>query len=165
MKMTTQREAFSMVTAIIVIVIMATVAILIMNISGKMVKSTTTQYHREQAMLLAKSYTEYAIMAVMSNDRNTTGNCLRDIDGDVKLDESSTVAVSNGNGYRVRVRIAYIGTAAEVNNCAASRILSNAVTTAKTPLSIIVDVYVEYKDPENLNGGWITYHKRTLQKI
>jgi type II secretory pathway pseudopilin PulG len=163
-----QREAFSMVTAIIVIVIMATVAILIMNISGKMVKATTNQYHREQAMLLAKSYTEYAILAVMSNNRNGTGNCLRDIDGDVKIDESSTVTVANGNGYQIRVRIAYIGESSEVATCksaAAVRVLSDTVTTVKTPLSIVVDTYVEYKDPENLSGGWITYHRRTLQKI
>lgn len=152
-----------MVTAIIVIVIMATVAILIMNLSGKTVKETTAQYHREQAMLLAKSYTEYAIMAVMANDRTT--NCLTDIDGQVKIDESSTVTVANGNGYQIRVRIAYIGTAAEVGSCPASRVFSSSVSTQQTPLSIIVDAYVEYKDPENTNGGWITYHKRTLQKI
>ncbi|MCF6207454.1 MAG: type II secretion system protein [Sulfurovum sp.] len=161
-----QREAFSMVTAIIVIVIMATVAILIMNLSGNTVKETTAQYHREQAMLLAKSYTEYAIMAVMANGRTT--NCLTDIDGQVKIDESSTVTVANGNGYQIRVRIAYIGETSEISTCktaAAVRVFSDTVTTLKTPMSIIVDVYVEYKDPENTNGGWITYHKRTLQKI
>ena len=163
-----QRKAFSMITAIMVIVIMATIAILVMNVAGKTIKETTAQYHREQSMLLAKSYTEYAVMAVMSNDRNGTNHCLRDIDGQVKIDESSAVTVDNGNGYRIRVRLAYIGEASEVGSCMAvapERVFSNTVTTPKTPLSVIVDTYVEYKDPENTSGGWITYHKRTLQKI
>jgi type II secretory pathway pseudopilin PulG len=79
MKNVKMRRAFSMITAIFVIVLMATVAVLILNLSGKMVKETTAQFQREQAMLLAKSYTEYAVMAVTANDRNGTGNCLTDI--------------------------------------------------------------------------------------
>ena len=165
MKLQLQRSAFSMLTAIIVIVIMATVAILIMNISGKIVKETTSQFQREQAMLLSKSYTEYAIMAVMSNDRNGTGNCLRDIDGQIKIDDSSAVTVANGNGYRIRVRISYIGSNAEVASCAATRVLSNSIVNTDTPLNIIVDTYVDYKDPDNTDRPWVTYHKRTLQKI
>jgi type II secretory pathway pseudopilin PulG len=159
------RKAFSMLTAIVVIVLMSTVAMMVMNLSGKMVKETTSQFQREQAMLLAKSYTEYAIMAVMSNDRNGTGNCLRDIDGQIKIDNSSSATVAKGNGYRVRVRISYIGSAAEVSSCASTRILSSSVSTFKTPLNIVVDTYVDHKDPQNTTGPWITYHKRTLQKI
>ena len=67
-----KRKAFSMITAIVVIVLMASVAVFIMNLSGKMVKETTTQYQREQAILLSKSYTEYAVMAVTANEHNTS---------------------------------------------------------------------------------------------
>ncbi len=156
------RKAFSIITAIIVIVLMATVAILILNLSGKMIKETTTQFQREQAALLAKSYTEYAIMAVMSNDRNTTGtsNCLTDIDGTIGSPD-------NGEGYKIRVRIAYIGDA-NVSSCDATRVFSNSVVTRRSPLNIIVDTYVEYKEPDHpdsSNAPYITYHKRTLQKI
>ena len=125
--MKSQHKAFSMLTAIIVIVIMATVAILILNVSGKIVKETTAQFQREQAMLLAKSYTEYAIMSVSANDRNSTTNCLRDIDGNIGTNPS------NGNGYRVRIRIAYIGNAAEVGSCAATRTFSSSVVTPDYP--------------------------------
>ena len=154
-----QRKAFSMITAIFIIILMATVAILVMNTSGKIVKETTAQYQREQAVLLAKSYTEYAIMAVTANDRNATGgNCLTDIDGSIG-------SPSDGEGYSIRVRIAYIGHNAEVGSCAATRIFSKAVVTPRSPLNIIVDVYVEYKDPDNTNSPLVVYHKRTLQKI
>lgn len=156
---TKNRKAFSMITAIFVIVLMATVAILVVNMSGKLVKETTAQYQNEQAALYANSYTEYAILAITGNDR--TVNCLSTI--------NSTIGVpATGNGYRIRTHISYIGTAAEVGNCANTRKLSEAVTTAKTPLTIIVDAYVDYKEPDHhdsANAPWITYHKRTVQKI
>lgn len=150
------RRAFSMITAIIVIVLMATVAGFVFSLSGKMVKSTTIQYQREQAMLLARSYTEYAILAVMSNDRTT--NCLQTITGTTVGNTPAT-----GDGYKISVDIKYIGRAAVLP--AGCNILSSAVNTTSTPLSIIVDVYVQYKDPDNTAGAWISYHKRTLQKI
>jgi hypothetical protein len=162
MKWQNNRQAFSMLTAIFVIVLMATVAMLVMNLSGKMVKGTTAQFQREQAVLLAKSYTEYAVMAVSANDRNTTGNCLTDIDGN-----NIIMSESNG-GYQVRVRIAYIGHTSEVDSCAGTRTFSGDVKTPLSPLNIIVDAYVEYKDLDHHdpdNAPWITYHKRTLQKI
>ena len=141
---------------------MATVAMLIMSVSGKIVKETTTQYQREQAALLAKSYTEYAIMAVTANDRNASAtNCLSDIDGTIG-------SPNDGEGYNIRIRIAYIGHTSEVNLCAGTRVLSNTVNTINSPLNIVVDAYVEYKEPDHpdsSNAPYITYHKRTLQKI
>ncbi len=154
-----QRKAFSLITAIFIIILMSSVAMLAMNLSGKMVKATTAQFQREQAMLLAESYTEYAVMAVMANDRNTTGvKCLYTIEGDIGS------APSTGDGYSARVHIAYIGSSQEVGSCG-GRILSQAVTTEKTALTIMIDTYIDYKEPDNTAGKWRTYHKRTLQKI
>ena len=163
MKFTTQRKAFSMITAIFVIVIMATVASFIMSLSSKMVKGTTTQFQREQAMLLSKSYTEYAIMAVMANDRSATGACLRNITGNNIL-----------NSYNVNVSIAYIGNDGTdpANNtdslllCSgATNAFAETVLTRESPLNVIIDVYVSYPDFDNPNDQNLTYHKRTLQKI
>jgi hypothetical protein len=145
------RNAFSMLTAIFIIVLMATVAAFIMNLSGKMVKETTVQFQREQAMLLAKSYTEYAIMAVTANDQNTT--CLNSINGSYK-------------DYKVNVNISYIGHH-NILNGGCTNILNpvNDVISPKSPLNIIVDVFVRYPDydhPDDLN---MTYHRRSLQKI
>ena len=169
--MHTQRKAFSMLTAIFVIVLMATVAMLVMNLSGKIVKETTAQYQKEQAALLAKSYTEYAIMAVMSNDRNAT-DCIENIDGRIGA------SVNTGQGYLINTRVAYISdndatNGSSVSTCAATRILdSSGITTPESALNIIVDVYVRYRDPDHPNISttpntvpWVTYHRRTLQKI
>jgi len=156
----TYRKAFSMITAIVIIVLMSTVAILVLDMSGKVIKETTAQFQNEQATLYANSYTEYAILAVTGNDRKKA--CLQTIN-------TTMGTPTNGNGYRIRVQIAYIGTLAEVGKCPTTRILSDSVTTKKSPLTIIVDAYVDYK-PIDAEGGsnnapWITYHRRTIQKI
>jgi len=153
MKWKNQRKAFSMLTAIVVIVIMATVAMLIMNVSGKLVKETTAQYQREQAVLFANSYTEYAIMAVTANDRSV--NCLSTING----------TYGTPNGYRARIHIAYIGTTAAIGTCAGTRTLGTVPAGSDTPLTIIVDAYIDYDDLDNPSGANITYHRRTVQKI
>jgi hypothetical protein len=73
---------------------------------------------------------------------------------------------SKGEGYRVRTRISYIGSNNEnLGNCATARVFSSSVATPESSLNIIVDVYVEYKDPDNSTAKYITYHRRTLQKI
>ena len=143
------RKAFSMLTAIVIIVLMATVAAFIMNLSGKMVKTTTVQFQREQAVLLAKSYTEYAVMAVTANEHNSS-NCLNSITG------------AYGN-YNIQVDIAYIGDA-NLNGSCTNR-LSTTVVTPKSPLNIIVDVFVSYPDIDNPTNVNMTYHRRSLQKI
>jgi len=151
------RKAFSMITAIFVIVLMSAVAAFITNLSSKMTQETTAQYQREQASLLTKSYTEYAIMAVTANEHNTS-NCLNDIDG-------------TWNGYNIDVNISYIGNGRPIAdgglhaNC---RIIDNTVQNEDSPLNIIVDVFVKYKNPDHPLGATapdITYHRRSLQKI
>jgi hypothetical protein len=144
------REAFSMLMAIVVIVIMATVAILVMSLSGKLIKETTAQYQREQAALLAKSYTEFAVMSVTANNRAT--NCLSTINGTY-------------NGYSARIQISYIGNSATIGTCAGTRKLNEAVATPSTPLTIIVDAYIDYNDLANPGAPNLVYHRRTVQKI
>ncbi len=154
------RKAFSMLTAIFIIVLMATVAAFILSLSGKMVKGTTAQFQREQSMLLAKSYTEYAIMAVTANE-HTTGNCLNNITGAYGDSDGDGVA----DMYNINVAISYIGNGDLDGSC---NTLSNGVVTEKSPLSIIVDVFVSYKDldhPAGASAPDITYHRRSLQKI
>jgi len=156
------RSAFSMITAIIVIIIMSTVAILVTNLSSKSVKTTTAQYQRAQAMLYAKSYTEFAILAVMAHNRAT--DCVEEINGTIGS------PTTTGNGYQIHTHIAYIGPLSEIAGCGnpggtGLRQLSVNVTTASTPLTLIIDAYVDYKDPDNVSGNWFTVHRRTVQKI
>jgi len=160
-----QRKAFSMITAIFLILLMASVAGFVMNLSGKMVQESTAQYQKEQAVLFAKSYTELAIMTVMSNDRNST-TCINDIEAVNVIPAGATVG--SAQGYNVETRIAFIGPSADIGSCDGTRRLGNPVTASSDELNIIVDVYVRYKDinhPTPLSAPSITYHRRTLQKI
>jgi len=151
------RKAFSMVTAIFVILLMASVAVFILNLSGKMVKGTVAQFQREQAMLLAKSYTEYAIMAVTANEHNSS-NCLNTIAGGFGDDGTGS------DLYTIAVDISYIGNTNLHGNC---NPLSNTVATLNSPLNIIVDVSVSYPvlDHPAATAPRITYRRRSLQKI
>ncbi len=144
------RNAFSMLTAIFIIVLMATVAAFIMNLSGKMVQGTTVQFQREQSVLLAKSYTEYAIMAVTANEHNSS-NCLNNISGTYGI-------------YNVDVNISYIGGTDLDASC---NTLTNSVATVKSPLNIIIDVFVSYNELDHPSSTppKLTYHRRSLQKI
>ena len=168
------RKAFSMLMAISVMVTMMAISALVFTMSSKIVKSTATQYQKEQSILLAKSYTEYAILAVSGND-STTGSCVESIDadiGNVIIGSTNIGDVDSGMGYRVHVDISYIG-----NNlsCNSSKILNKSDIVTKNidgndiSPNLIVDVYVKYKDiNEHLTTGvshWITYHKRTIQKM
>ena len=170
------RPAFSMMTAIFVIVLMAGVTAMVFDLTGKTIKETTAQYQREQSILLSRSYTELAIMAVSARDI-TINNCLRDIGGKV----GSTSNINQGQGYKIQTNIYYIGDGYNSTNCAATRVLDGSATTdVNSTLNIIVDTYVKYRDIDlvdlymNTHGGtapgatdlpWMTYHKRTLQKI
>jgi len=151
------KKAFSMITAIFVIVMMSTLTILIQNITGKTIKATTQQYQKEQAVLLARSYTELAILYVTAYDKNSSNSCLNTINshfGDAT------------NGYDIKVEIRYIGKSSELGVCDASRrMLLLGTTNFSNTMSLIIDVYVQYKsfdDPSNRNR---TFHRRTLQKI
>ncbi len=157
--MRAKREAFSMMVALVVIIIMATVGAYVVSISSKNVHTTVVQYKREQAALLARSFTEFAIMAVSANDRNNTyssGNqCLIDIN-------SNNIFGSSDDGYHVQTRIYYIGDGG-VSPCANTRQITSGMTTVESALSILVDVYVKYRMYDT--NQTVTYHKRTLQKI
>jgi len=166
MQFNKQRDAFSMVTAIFVIVLMASVAAFIMNLSGKMVQETTAQYQREQSVLLAKSYTEYAIMAVTANEQNLS-TCLNNISGSYGSDGAGNPL------YNIDVNISYFGNGRTPangglnSNC--SKILYNPTSTEHNiSLSIMVDVFVHYTTidhPDGTSAPKVTYHKRSLQKI
>ncbi len=155
------RKGFSMITAIVMIVLMSTVAMFVMGLSGKLIKETTAQYQREQAMLLANSYTEYSVLAVTGNDRNI--DCVETIYGLI----GNATTVNPNDGYRIRTHISYIGIndASGIANCANIRRLGVVPFGSSTPLTIIVDAYVDYKDLDNPNAPNLVYHRRTVQKI
>lgn len=158
------KKAFSMITAIFVIVIMATVTSLVMNVTGKTVKATTMQYQKEQAQLLARSYTELAILYVIHKDR--TSGCIETI--------SDHFGASGNDGYDIKMNISYIGNSTLLANCNnninSSGAIGNSATWTTTggfndTISLVIDTYITYKDFDDPQHRDITFHRRTLQKL
>ncbi len=158
-----------MVTAIFTIIIMASVSSLIMNVTGKTIHETSAQYQKEQASLLARSYTELAILYAIHRDR--TAGCINTINA--KFGE-------NSNLYDIVVHIQYAGNQTNVPaDCniiggADGNWVDNGNSGFDATVSLLVDVYIRYKDidhPLNNNGNTPnddvvkTVHRRTLQRI
>jgi len=168
------KKAFSMVTAIFVIVIMATVSSLIMNVTGKTVKETTQLYQKEQAQLLARSYTELAILRVIDTNRTalTPNPCLEEIN-------ENFGAKLGFHGYDINVTIKYIGNSNFLARCrnnieanGAFNPLNNANATWNNntvgfynTISLVIDTYISYKDFDDPENRDIVFHRRTLQKL
>jgi hypothetical protein len=161
------RKAFSMVTAIFVILILGTIAVLVLNMAAATAQETTTQYRNEQAALYAKSYTELAIMSVLDYNRTQHNNCINTINGTIGN-------YNDGSGYDITTTISYIGNGATAFSLPPCNRVLNTVAILSVPRGsvpdVIIDVYVRYKDPEHIatsgtNAPAITYHRRTLQKI
>lgn len=150
------KKAFSMVTAIITIVVMATLTSLIMGVTGKTMKATTQQYQKEQAALLARSYTELALLYVSSYDR-TGGDCMEHI--------TAHFGPAYPNGYDIRINIQYIGKKSALTGCNAVIAKLNGGSNFDETMSIIVDTYVKYRDLDDTLNRDITFHRRSLQKL
>jgi len=157
------RSGFSMLVAIFVIVLLSLVASYIFYASSSISKEGAIQYQQEEARVLARSYTEYAVLAVSGNQKSG-GICINEIHANIGNPNI-------GQGYRVTVYITYIGNTRYVNNC--RNVAATLANTDVDALSIIVDVYVEYRDimHPSLNSSfvsqipWQVYHRRSIQKI
>ncbi len=155
-----QRSGFAMLMAIFVIVVVGTLMALMISMSATSVKRTTNLYLNEQAVLLARSATEYTLLAISGTDR-TTG-CLTTI---------NTAYDPSGSGndlFIITVTIRYIGLSGgnAANECTmAQNFIPNAQVTAdESKGSALIDVVVE-SDPALGIGETIRYHRRTLQKL
>ncbi len=159
---TKHKKAFSMITAIFVIVIMATVSSLIMNVTSKTIKSTTQQYQKEQAAILARSYTELAILNALYYDRDVNAtSCFSTF-------TKNFGAETGFQGYDITVNIKYIGNNTLLGGCSASAITTwaNNINGFDKSISLVIDTYISYKDFDDMNTDRnITFHRRTLQKL
>jgi len=162
------RKGFSLLMAVFIILLMATISSLILNTTSKVIKETSSQYRNEQSRLLAKSYTELAVMAVMGHDRSA-GDCVQRVQGTINTLTIGQANPAGGNinngGYTVTADIQYIGNGFPVDpSC---KMLNAQALTLLSGPHMMIDVYVRYRDPDQIAAAQkdITYHRRTLQKL
>ncbi len=144
------RKGFSLITAIIFIVLVSTIAALALSFSTFSTKQTSDLFLREQAELLVQSGTEYALLAISGHDINTTNGCLNAINA--QYPQAGAAAI-----FDINITINYMGSGLP----AGCNILSNTVATSDSNMTVIIDTIVT---DHNLSTEPIRLHRRTIQK-
>ncbi len=142
------RKAFSLITAIIILVFMATLLTLMISLSTQSAKQTGDLYLKEQTELLARSATEYALLAISGHKSDTANGCVEKIY--IKYP-------ANSPSFDINVSIYYIG---KNLPCTTSNILDNNIATNDSNATVIIDTIVTNLQTEEP----IRYHRRTIQK-
>lgn len=143
------RKGFTLITAIIFIVLVASIAALALSFSTFSTKQTTDLYLREQAELLVQSGTEFALLAISGHDINAT-NCINAI--------NAPYPTAAAPLFDINITINYMGSDIPAAGC---NLLSNAVVTADSNITVIIDTIVT---DHNVSTEPIRLHRRTIQK-
>lgn len=139
------KKGFSLLTAIMFIVLIATICALALSFSTQTSKQTSDVYLRAQAELLAKSATEYALLALSAHDHNI--NCL------------DTIQATHNGIFTINMRLFYIGVPPGLP---CTNVLARNIATAGSMFTVIIDTHVTYTDA--LTAEQVRIHRRTLQK-
>ena len=116
------KKGFSLILAIIFILLVASIGALSMAISSSSAKTSVNLFIHEQAKLLADGAAEYAIMKVQQNNFATT--CVDEIE----------INYPNGTNptFRANISITYIGDIRTIQHC------TNQIVSEKTGLQSII---------------------------
>lgn len=139
------RKGFSLLTAIVFLVLIATLSALSISLSTQSVKQTSDILLKSQAELLLRSGTEYAMLAMSGHDYSTS--CLENIN------------MTHNGIYDINVSIMYIGNGLGGTNCVQ---LGSNIDTNESNRTAIIDIWVRTKD--RITSEPIVMHRRTIQK-
>ena len=157
-------KGFSLVTAIIFIVLIATLGMFSLSISATTARQTTHIFLREQAELLAQGATEIAIFNLLRVDFTQAANC-------ASLDENAVIVpqtfyptgAQNTSLFDIRVTINRVfGTIGACDGTAGRGTAVIPISTAASAGTVILDVVVR---SANANVPPIRIHRRTIQKL
>lgn len=139
-----------MLAAIAFLLVMASIAALMVSMTALTTKRGVDLYFQEQAHLLAKSATEYALLAISGHSISATGNCINAIDS------------SYDGIYDINTSISYFGNGFPTTP-GACNMLSNSIQTDESNGTVIIDVYVTAPSDET-GAEQVRFHRRTMQK-
>ncbi len=128
-------------------VLVATLMMYSFSLSTKTVKQTGDIYMKEQGQLLAKSATEFALLAISGH--NNSADCINQID--LQYPQGSPV-------YDINMTLRYIGNGFP----AGCNVLSNNISTSESNGTVLIDTVVSYTDPTT--NEQVRFHRRTIQK-
>jgi hypothetical protein len=176
--MKTMRKGFALVAAIFFIIIVATTAITALSIASMTARDVNNIQGREQALLLAQSATELAVLA-MQKHQYLTSELMDEHKTAADYPTLNTIRLaypSNNAGERmfdITVTFGYFdrqlgapddNTVAYSNfGQASTAVRPSGVTGAVLSHAALVDVVVR-SNVEVMGSPQITYHRRTIQK-
>lgn len=144
-----KKRGFGIITAIVLLVLIATVGAMIISIAVMNSKKATDDYLRVQAEMLARSATEFAVMRIQGFNRTTNSNCLE------------TVTIT-ADPFTAKATINYLFDAATAGALDCNNELAANVADPDLNGMAMIDVVVTTKDGTTTEP--IRIHKRTLQK-
>lgn len=139
------RKGFSLITAIIFLVLIATISMLALTLSTQSVKQTTDIFLKAQAELLLKSGTEFAMLAMSGTNYNVT--CLNNLN------------MNYNRTHDINVTISYIGNSLGACNAFAG---ANNIDTNDSNRTVIIDTWVRTSPGVTIEP--IVMHRRSIQK-
>ena len=148
------RRGFTLIAAIFFVVIASSICMLALSIASTSVKQNSEIYLREQSELVARAATEYAILAIISNDFSTT--CLGNQSENTS--EDNPITGEFGNLFTFKVYVKYFGDMGD-----ACKNKDAVIVKGANQGTIMLDVFVSSKPGKASNP--INFHKRTLQKL
>jgi len=145
------RRGFGLITAIVIMITVATLMTLMIGLSSTSVKVTLDLYLKEQAELLSRSATEYALLAISGHENNVS--CIENIN----------IAYPQTNPtHEANVTIWYLGSGLPLASC--NNVLSNNIDTNESNLTVIIDTVVSVNQANSGVTEPIRVHRRTIQK-
>ena len=152
------RNGFALIMAIFLLLIISGLMLKMLSTTAEGTQRTTNEYLNEQALLLTRSATEYAVLAVsghqrQSDDGTVDYGCIHEINA-VYPDAVSP-------WFNITVNIQYIG----FGSIAGCNNLINEIQTEDSNGSMLMDVYVQSNNANLGINETIRYHRRTIQKL
>ena len=124
------KKGFSLILAIIFILLVASIGALSMSISSSSAKTSVNLFIHEQAKLLADGAVEYAIMKVQQN--NFAATCVDEIEiccvDEIEINYPNDTSPT----FKANISITYIGDRDTIRHC------TNGIVSDKTGLESII---------------------------
>ena len=149
------RSGVAMLLAIAFLLVTAVLMGIMINMTAQTTKRTADIYFQEQAHLLAKSATEFTLLAISGHDR-AAGNCLTSVN--IQYPEAGAQAI-----FDINTTIRYVGLAGLNGTCDGADSLIDNILTPESNGTILIDTYVSTSANVNLTEP-VRFHRRTMQK-
>lgn len=152
------RPGFAMIMAIFLMVLIGGMMAASISMSSTSTKKTENDYLHEQAQLLARSSTEYALLAISGHDPVVNNGCINTI--------NMVYPNAVNPMFDIRIDLQYIlfNGGVAIANCTPMNGTAGLAATPQSNGTVMMDVVVSDNAALNLSEP-IRYHRRSLQKL